>query len=146
MPPRSPLRRARPLLAALLVLALLPGCLVARYREGNRLPLERVERIRPGVTTKGEILEWFGPPQSYGEASLMERILVEGPPPPGIRRPAALPDVLAYEFHDGRARGVLLLLFNYLELSVDSDRLVLFFDAEDRVRYFGVHRGVDAER
>lgn len=119
--------------------------MLARYREGNRLPVERLERIRPGVTTKAEILEWFGPPQSYGRDSLMERLLVDDAPPPGTRAPARLEDVLAYEFHEGRARGVLLLLFNYLELRVDSNRLVLFFDAEDRVRYFGVYRGVDAE-
>lgn len=133
------------LLATALLASALSGCVLARYHEGNRLPVERVEQIEPGVTTKAEVLEWFGPPQSYGKASLIERMLVDDAPPEGALAPARLEDVLAYEFHEGRARGLLLFLFNYMELRVDSDRLVLFFDETDRVRYFGVHRGVDAD-
>lgn len=133
------------LLGALLAALALPGCVVARYREGNRLPLDRVEDIEPGVTTRAEILEWFGPPQGYSDASLIERVLVDDEPPEGTRRPARLDDVLAYELHEGRARGVLLFLFNYLELRVESNRLVLFFDEADRVRYFGVERGLERD-
>lgn len=131
-----------PLLLGALLLGLGSGCVLARYHEGNRLPTERVERIEPGVTTKAQILDWFGPPQNYGEDSLIERMIVDGAPPEGSWAPERLQNVLAYEFHEGRARGVLLFLFNYMELRVHSDRLVVFFDEEDVVRYFGVERGV----
>ena len=51
----------------------------------------------------------------------------------------ALPyaDVLVFELTRGRAKGVFLLLFNYFDVRVANDRLVVFFDDEDRVLYYG---------
>ncbi len=140
---------ARTLALGLAVLLLattaLPGCMVGRFTDGNPVPLERVERIRPGETTKQEVLAWFGPPQNYSNATLIEQLLASDEVPPGAIPPYRFSDVLAYQMHEGRVRGVLLLLFNYVELHVSSDHLVVFFDDEDRVLYYGVHRlGQDA--
>jgi hypothetical protein len=40
---------------------LLAGCVIARYYEGPKIPEEKLKEIKPGVTTKAEILNWFGP-------------------------------------------------------------------------------------
>lgn len=138
MPKRTGLNAL--VLSMLLALPLAAGCAVGRFTEGNRLPLDRVERIEPGVTTKQEILAWFGPPQNYTEGSLLEQLIVSDEITPGSVAPYRFSDVLAYQFHEGRASALFLLLFNYVRLEVESDHLVIFFDENDVVRYFGVRR------
>ena len=47
--------------------SILPGCAtgtVIKFSGGTTLDKEKVARIKPGVTTLSEILEWFGPPWS----------------------------------------------------------------------------------
>jgi len=142
--PRSRLPVA-PWIALGLTLGLVTGCAVGRFTEGNRLPLERIEQIEPGATTKQEILTWFGPPQNYTEGSILEQIIVSDEIMPGSVAPYRFSDVLAYQFHEGRASALFLLLFNYIRIEVDSDHLVVFFDENDVVRYYGVRRRDDDE-
>jgi hypothetical protein len=52
--------------------------------------------------------------------------------------------VLVFELTRGRARGVLLIFFNYFDVRVANDRLVVFFDDEDRVLYYGYRNDADA--
>lgn len=129
---------------SLLLIALLVvgpgGCMVAQYREGNRVELDRVERLRPGVTTKAQVLEWFGPPQNYTNASLIEELLAADEVPPGTTPPYRFSDVLAYQLHRGEVRGLFLLFFNTIDIEVRSDHLVVFFDEDDVVQYYGVRR------
>ena len=133
-------------LAALAVAVLLggSGCVIATYTEGIPIPAERVGAIRPGETTKADVLAWFGPPAKYTDDSLIEDLLGGGDNEferiAGAYDPARIPDVLSYEFHAGRMSGVVLLLFNFLSIEVEPDRLVVFFDEEDRVRYFGYYQ------
>lgn len=129
--------------ALLALLAAGPGCLVAQYREGNPVPLDQVDRIRPGVTTKEEVLAWFGPPQNYTNASLLEQLVASDEVPPGTTPPYRFSDVLAYQIHHGEVRGLLLLLFNRIDVRMRSDHLVVFFDEDDVVRYYGVRRAED---
>lgn len=136
-------RRVRPWAAAglaLLALTAAAGCVVGQYREGNAVPLELVDRIRPGETTKQEILAWFGPPQNYTNASLLEQLLVSDQVPPGTVPPYRFSDVLAYQVHHGEMRGVFLILFNTMRFDVRTDHLAIFFDENDVVRYYGVRR------
>lgn len=134
--------RSRRALAGALaaLLAALGGCVVAQYREGNEVPLELVDRIRPGTTTKQEILDWFGPPQNYTSASILEQLLASDEIPPGTVPPYRFSDVLAYQVHRGEMRGLFLLLFNSLRFEVRSDHFVIFFDDDDVVLYYGVRR------
>jgi hypothetical protein len=115
------------------------GCLIARYTEGYPIARERIADIQPGVTTRGEILAWFGPPRGYASDTLLRSMVASPERSDGFIDPSRLPDSVAYEFTEGRARGVLLLLFNYLQAHVDSDHLVIFFDDADRVLYYGFH-------
>ncbi len=36
---------------------------------------------------------------------------------------------------------LLLILFNYVEAEGKSDQLVIFFDENERVKYYGFHKG-----
>ena len=132
---------SRILILTLLMCLTQVGCVIANYSEGNRIPMDRVESIQPGVTTKQDVLDMFGPPQDYTDASILEQLITEEHSP---YAPEQLPDVIAYEFHEGRASGVVTLFVNVIKLEVDSDRLVIFFDENERVRYYGVHRGTRA--
>lgn len=115
------------------------GCFSIRVVSGNEIPAERVAEIEAGVTTRAEVLEWFGAPEDYTDPSGLRRVFADGVllPEDVLHLPYA--DVLVFELTRGRARGLLLLLYNHFEVRVVNDRLVVFFDDEDRVLYYGYH-------
>ncbi len=134
-------------LAGVGLLALtLVGCAIGRYYGGSRIPEDRIKDIQPGVTTRQEILAWFGPPQNYLSPTLLNQILrqYEVAQEPLTTYPFA--NIFSYEFTRGNFRLLLLILFNYLEGTVKTDHLVIFFDANDRVQYYGFHKGTDELR
>ncbi len=45
-------------------LLILFGCATSRYASGRDFDMNIVEKIQKGVTTKNEIINWFGQPQS----------------------------------------------------------------------------------
>jgi hypothetical protein len=53
-------------------------------------------------------------------------------------------DVLVFELSKMRERRLFLLFFIYFEGRRAQDRLVVFFDRDDRVMYYGYRRGTDA--
>jgi outer membrane protein assembly factor BamE (lipoprotein component of BamABCDE complex) len=50
------------------------GCFSIRVVSGNSVPAEQVRAIEPGVTTRAEILEWFGAPEDYTDPSGLRRL------------------------------------------------------------------------
>jgi hypothetical protein len=114
-----------------------------RVVSGNKVSPEHVSDIRPGETTKAQILDWFGAPQDYTDPSGLRRVLDDGIvlPEDVVALPYA--DVLVFETTHGRVKGVLLILFNWFDIHVVSDRLVVFFDDQDRVLYYGYRKGSD---
>jgi len=132
--------------ALVVVLAALvaDGCVLGRYSEGQPLELERLSQVKPGETTKAEILQWFGSPQSFANPSVLEEVqsqlgLTLGPV---VDLPYA--DVLVYRMTQGRLRAAVLILYNQIDLRVATDTLVFFFDDQDRVLYYGVREGTRA--
>lgn len=133
-------------LASFLLLAALgatPGCVIGRYTEGQTIPVEQIPRIVRGETTKTEILDWFGSPQSFADATLLESYLSDRELLPGPVVDLPFADVLVYRLTKGRLRGYFLLLYNDIRLDVASDTLVVFFDDQDRVLYYGWRKGTD---
>lgn len=128
----------------LAALAALPGCVVGRYTEGQTIPADQIPRIIPGGTTKAEILAWFGAPQSFADATFLETYLSDREILPGAVVDLPFADVLVYRLTKGRMRGFLLLLYNQFRLEIASDTLVVFFDDQDRVLYYGWRKGSDA--
>jgi hypothetical protein len=52
-------------------------------------------------------------------------------------------NILSYQYDRGNFRGLILTLFNYVEADVKSDHLVIFFDENERVKYYGSHKGTE---
>ncbi len=125
---------------------LLAGCIVGRYYEGPTIPEEKIKEIKPGVTTKEEIISWFGPPQNYLSPTIFNQILreLEVTREPINYYPFA--NILSYQFNRGNVRAIVLILFNYIEGKVKSDHLVVFVDENDRVQYYGFYKGTDELR
>jgi hypothetical protein len=125
----------------LLVSLFATGCLVGRYYEGPQILAEKVKDIKPGITTKEEIIEWFGPPQNYISPTVFNQILgeLDITGEPLMSYPFA--NILSYQYNQGNFRGLLLILFNYAETEVKVDHLVIFLDENERVEYYGFRRG-----
>lgn len=121
----------------------LAGCVVGRYYEGPQIPQEKIKEIKPGVTTKEEIISWFGPPQNYISPTLFNEILreMDVTREPLTNYPFA--NILSYQFNRGNIRAIVLILFNYVDAKVKSDHLVIFLDDNEKVKYYGFHKGTD---
>jgi hypothetical protein len=124
----------------------LSSCVVGRYYEGSQVLPEKVKEIKPGVTTKEEIISWFGPPQNYISPTVFNEILreLDVTREPLTNYPFA--NILSYQYNRGNIRAVVLVLFNFVEAKVKSDHLVIFLDEKDKVKYYGFHRGTDELR
>jgi len=125
-----------------LILAL-SGCVVGRYYEGPQITPEKIREIKPGVTTKQEIISWFGPPQNYISPTIFNEILreLDVTREPLTNYPFA--NILSYQYNRGNIKAIVLVLFNFVEAKVKSDHLVIFLDENDRVKYYGFHKGTD---
>jgi hypothetical protein len=135
-----------PRVALLLALAWIAcaGCIQARLVDGNEVPDERVAQIRPGETTKDQILDWFGAPEAATDPGELRRLLEESEVLPEDVLEMPLADVLVFELTEVKLEGLVLLLFNRFDVRAASDRLVVFFDDQSRVVHYGFRRGTDA--
>jgi hypothetical protein len=123
---------------------LLAGCVIGRYYDGSKIPEEKIKEIRPGVTTRAEIVSWFGPPQNYVTPAVFNEFLRQMDllsEEPLTNYPFA--NILSYQYIRGNARVIFTLLFNFAEWEVKSDHLVIFFDEDEKVKYYGFHKGTD---
>jgi hypothetical protein len=124
----------------------LTSCIIGRYYEGPKISEEKIKEIKPGITTKEEIISWFGPPQNYLSPTIFNQVLRELDV---TREPInyyPFANILSYQFNQGNVRAVVLILFNYVEGKVKSDHLVIFIDENDRVKYYGFYKGTDELR
>ena len=123
---------------------MLAGCVVGRYYEGSKIPEGKLKEIRPGVTTRAEILSWFGPPQNYISPTVFNEILRNMDllgDEPLTNYPFA--NILTYQYNRGNLRGIIAILFYFVEWDMKADRLVIFFDEDEKVKYYGFHKGTD---
>ena len=125
------------------VLWLGAGCFSIHVVSGNEVPAERIQQIQPGQTRKADILDWFGAPEAYTDPSGLRRVMDDGVVLPEDVLALPYADVLVFETTRGRVKGILLLLFNWFDVHVVNDRLVVFFDDQDRVLYYGYRKGSD---
>jgi hypothetical protein len=94
---------------------LLEGCVIGRYHEGPKISEEKIKEIKLGVTTKAEIVSWFGPPQNYIRPTVFNEILreIDVTRVPLTNYPFA--NILPYQFNRGNIRAIVLVLFNYVD-------------------------------
>jgi hypothetical protein len=122
------------------------GCVIGRYYEGPKISPEKVKEIKPGVTTKEDVLNWFGPPQNYISPTIFNQILRELDMTREPVNTYFFANILSYQYNQGNIRGLVLILFNFLEGKVKSDHLVIFLDDHDRVKYYGFYKGTEELR
>jgi hypothetical protein len=121
----------------------LNGCIIGHYTEGPEFMTEKIEEIKPGITTKEEIINWFGPPQNYVSPTVFNQILSEMNVTKEPLTTYPFANILVYQRDEGRIRALVLILFNHAEFRVKSDHLVIFIDNNERVKYFGFRRGTE---
>ncbi len=137
------LRLSLNIIPILLLILFLESCVIGRYHEGPQISEEKIKEIKPGVTTKSEIISWFGPPQNYISPTFFNEVLreMEVTREPLTNYPFA--NILSYQYNRGNIRAIVLILFNYVDAKVKSDHLVIFLDDNEKVKYYGFRKGTD---
>jgi hypothetical protein len=130
------LRAAAVALAALA----LTGCINIGVTVGEEIPPERVAQIVPGTTTKTEILQWFGAPDQYTDAAVFARLFDVGEIAAEDLLALPFSDMLVYEIADVNAKVLITVVLNWVRADMLRDRLVIYFDDNDVVLYYGVTR------
>jgi hypothetical protein len=135
------------IVAVACVAALLPGCLVTAGSAvvGAGWPADVEQRLLPGTTSKAEVLALLGPPTEFKQQELDallndDRLRVSG----ALAVARRSQGVLTWQRDVLSARGTWLLLYNRAWVEVDSDLLVVFFDADDVVTAVAQRRVDDA--
>jgi hypothetical protein len=123
--------------------SILASCVIGRYYEGPQIPEEKIKEIKPGVTTRAEIISWFGPPQNFISPTVFNEILreMDVTREPLTNYPFA--NILSYQYNRGNIRAMVLVLFNFVDAKVKSDHLVIFLDDNEKVKYYGFRKGTD---
>jgi hypothetical protein len=122
----------------------LSSCLRANFIEGTHIDTKEVQLIRPGVTTREEILRWFGPPTEFANPSTLKVILNQFDLSTDAVLNHPFEDAFTYEFIQGKSRILFLLLFNKVDIDIKSDVLIVFFDEEGVVKYYAYRKGTEA--
>lgn len=131
--------------------ALLAGCLTATFSEGDPISRDRIADIRIGETTKSQILAWFGAPRAFTDTTVIERLMdstldldfsgglaIDGNLTPEEVLALPLEDAMVFRAVRGKIDARFYLVVVTADVRVASNTLIVFFDPEGRVKYYGV--------
>jgi hypothetical protein len=136
------MRRHRARASFLLMALAVGGCAISHIHQGTPINKDRIKDIKIGVTTKQEIIDWFGPPQEVKRPELISDLFQRLDLTEGETRSLIYPDIFSYQYNEGDVRAIILVLFNHINVDLRSDTLAVFFDEHDRVKYVGFSQGV----
>lgn len=124
------------------------GCVIGRGYRDHALDETKIAAIQRGVTTKADILQWLGPPQEIDarELTMVGTSVGQVMPRPGEKPPAeriVAARWFRYTYERANALGVILILFNYVDLDQKDDSLVIFFDGDNRVEDYAFRKDTD---
>lgn len=131
-------RRATLVLALVLSNLVAPACLYVggRARVGAQLSAEQVLAIRPGESTRADVLALLGPPSEYLEPELAAALLDDSLRLDGVLDVARRAESLwTWQADLVAANGSVLLLWNGVWVSTHTDLIVVGFDANGRVTH-----------
>ncbi len=147
-------------LGAVLLGAVLSGCISFSGHFGTEIRVEHIPRIEEGVTTREEVMSWFGPPSAFFNPTFLDVILgeedemilgeeddVNFESEDEITGPAAalLDDVYTYRYIENKSTLFFIpIFFGVFDTVAVSETLTIFFDENGRVRYHAYRR--DAPR
>ena len=128
------------ILALLLPVLVTSGCISFSGRFGTPIASENLPRIEDGVTTREEIMSWFGPPSAFFNPSLLDVILgaEEELTGPG---PNLLDDVYTYRYVETDSTLFFIpILIGIFDAEAVAETLTVFFDDDGRVEYHAYRR------
>ncbi len=119
------------------------GCVMGTQRDGRIIAVEDVARVVVGTTTKQEVLELFGPPNSFKR--LREELEADFDPDERLFLPLYDENVYIYEYsEDSETFFSAALLYTYFNRERLADRLMVIFDDDDVVAYLAFSKQTDA--
>jgi hypothetical protein len=120
--------------------ALLAGCAIGTQRFGRPIDASRIGSIQIGVSTKADVLRDFGPPTAYASLPVVPPDPAEALAENILAAVEADNRVFVYEYREDRENFFTVILFTRFRRQVLSDRLMVFFDPRDVVRYVAYAR------
>jgi len=114
---------------AIILIALTCGCSIGRIYMGSEILQDPKEKIINGSTTKGEILEMFGPPdriQKQYDGDIFVYLY--------LRKNSSKLAIEEPYFTN-------VTLFSYTKIQQKKDSLVILFDKDGVVKNYGFQKG-----
>ena len=123
------------------------GCISFSGKFGTPIPVDALQKIRDGETTRAEIHRWFGPPSALYNPTFLDVVLEDEDDITASSGPI-LDDVYTYRFiQNDSTFWFVPIFFASLEARASSETLTVFFDEQGRVRYHAYRRdGPDGRR
>ena len=122
-------------LGALLPALALSGCVSFSGHFGTKIRVENIPRIEDGVTTREEVMSWFGPPSAFFNPSFLDVIFGDEDELIGSGA-VVLNDVYTYRYIENKTKLFFVPIFvAVLRTEAVSETLTIFFDENGRVEY-----------
>ena len=106
----------------------LSGCISFSGYFGTKIRVENIPRIEKGVTTRAQVMSWFGPPSAFFNPTFLDVIFEseEEIIGPGA---AVLNDVYTYRYIENKTKIFFVPIFvAFLDTVAVHDTLTIFFD------------------
>ena len=113
----------------------LSGCISFSGNFGTKIRVENIPRIENGVTTREQVMSWFGPPSAFFNPTFLDVIFesedeIIGP------GAAVLNDVYTYRYIENKTRIFFVPIFvAFLDTVAVAETLTIFFDESGKVEY-----------
>ncbi len=127
---------------ASLCATLLCGCALGTQRFGRAIDPGGIAKLEVGVSTKADVLRLFGPPTAHSRLPVVPAADAVAPEMASRAEPDS--DVFVYEYREDRETFFTAILYTRFRREVLADRLMVFFDAADVVRYVAFAQETDA--
>jgi len=133
-------------LGAVLLGAVLSGCISFSGHFGTEIRVEHIPRIEEGVTTREEVMSWFGPPSAFFNPTFLDVILGEEDEMMDSEV-GLLNDVFTYRYIENKSTLLFVpILVGFVDTVAVSETLTIFFDENGRVKYHAYRRDVPRPR
>ena len=122
----------------------LPACIKGYFMEGNKIYEDYISQIKRGQTTRDDVLKWFGPPVEFQDPKTLKMLLKTldlTAETPSMDHP--FEDAFVYEFTYAKTSGFSIILYTYSKTDSKKDILMVFFDDDDKVKYYAYRNGTE---
>ena len=134
------------ILGAILLGGVSSGCISFSGSFGTEIPVESIPQIQDGITTREQIMSWFGPPSAFFNPTFLDVILGEEDEMMDSEV-GLLNDVFTYRYIENKSTLLFVpILVGFVDTVAVSETLTIFFDENGRVKYHAYRRDVPRPR